>query len=90
MLQAADIVIRLNPADDVVIARVDVPAGTLLLRENVGVVYPEFPTRSIDSRFPGWDPPEQARTALCNFRVIEATERWRREQLEQLAAATAR
>ncbi len=35
MLQAADIVIRLNPADDVVIARVDIPAGTLLLRENV-------------------------------------------------------
>ena len=25
MLQAADIVIRLNPADDVVIARVDIP-----------------------------------------------------------------
>ena len=47
-----------------------------LLRENVGVVYPEFPTRTIDNRFPGWDPPEQARTALCNFKLIEATERW--------------
>lgn len=47
-----------------------------LLRENVGVVYPEFPTRTIDGRFPGWDPPEQARTALCNFRLVEATERW--------------
>ncbi len=35
MLQAADIVIRLNPADDVVIARVDVPNGTLLVKENV-------------------------------------------------------
>jgi altronate hydrolase len=35
MLQAADIVIRLNPADDVVIARVEIPAGTLLLREDV-------------------------------------------------------
>jgi altronate hydrolase len=35
MLQAADIVIRLNAADDVVIARVDIPAGTMLLRENV-------------------------------------------------------
>ena len=35
MLQAADIVIRLNPADDVVIARVDIPEGTMLLRENV-------------------------------------------------------
>lgn len=47
-----------------------------ILRENVGVVFPEFPTRTIDSRFPGWDPPEQARTALCHFRVVEATERW--------------
>jgi hypothetical protein len=47
-----------------------------ILRENVGVVNPEFPTRTIDSRFPGWDPPEQARTTLCHFRVVEATERW--------------
>jgi hypothetical protein len=47
-----------------------------LLRENVGLVNPEFPTRTIDGRFPGWDPPEQARTALCNFRLVEATERW--------------
>src|SRR5215510_1475628 len=35
MLQAADIVIRLNAADDVVIARVDIPEGTMLLREDV-------------------------------------------------------
>jgi altronate hydrolase len=35
MLQAADIAIRLNAADDVVIARVDIPEGTMLLRENV-------------------------------------------------------
>jgi hypothetical protein len=47
-----------------------------LLRENSGLVYPEFPTRSIDSRFPGWDPPEQARLTLCNFAVVRATERW--------------
>jgi altronate hydrolase len=37
MLQAADIVIRLNPADDVVIARVEIPVGTLLVRDNVRV-----------------------------------------------------
>ncbi|MGB7686542.1 MAG: hypothetical protein WBL45_12270 [Solirubrobacterales bacterium] len=47
-----------------------------LLRENVGLVYPEFPTRGIDNRFPGWDPPEQARAALCNFAVEHSTERW--------------
>ncbi len=34
MLQAADLTIRLNPADDVVIARVEIPAGTVLLKEN--------------------------------------------------------
>ncbi|HEV7616105.1 MAG TPA: hypothetical protein VGO36_07730 [Solirubrobacterales bacterium] len=47
-----------------------------ILRENVGLVNPEFPTRTIDGRFPGWDPPEQARTALCDFAVVEATARW--------------
>lgn len=34
MLQAADLTIRLNPADDVVISRVEIPAGTVLVREN--------------------------------------------------------
>ena len=34
MLQAADLTIRLNPADDVVIARVEIPAGTALLKES--------------------------------------------------------
>jgi hypothetical protein len=53
------------------------PAGPeRLLRENVGLVYPEFPSRGIDGRFPGWDPPEQARTALCNFAIVHASERW--------------
>ncbi|HEY5897543.1 MAG TPA: altronate dehydratase family protein [Burkholderiales bacterium] len=35
MLQAADLTIRLHPQDDVVIARVEIPAGTLVQRENV-------------------------------------------------------
>jgi len=35
MLQAADLIIRLNPADDVVIARIEIPAGTMIARENV-------------------------------------------------------
>ena len=35
MLQAADLTIKLNPADDVVIARVDIPAGTELIKEGV-------------------------------------------------------
>ena len=33
MLQAADLTIRLNPADDVVIARVNIPGGTTLPKE---------------------------------------------------------
>ena len=38
MLQAADLTIRLNPADDVVIARVELAAGTTLIKEgNVAV-----------------------------------------------------
>src|SRR5690349_16764652 len=35
MLQAADLTIRLHPADDVVIARVELPAGTLVPKENI-------------------------------------------------------
>src|ERR1035437_2220403 len=34
MLQAVDPTIRLNPADDVVIARVEIPEGTTLQKEN--------------------------------------------------------
>jgi altronate hydrolase len=35
MLQAADLTIRLNPADDVVIARIELPAGTEIIKEKV-------------------------------------------------------
>jgi altronate hydrolase len=35
MLQAADLTIRLHPNDDVVIARVEIPAGTLVAKEDV-------------------------------------------------------
>src|SRR5881392_133665 len=37
MLQAADLTIRLHPADDVVIARVELPAGTMVPKENIRV-----------------------------------------------------
>src|SRR5512138_93804 len=37
MLQAADLTIRLHPEDDVVIARVELPAGTMVPKENVRV-----------------------------------------------------
>src|SRR5262245_52574393 len=35
MLQAADLTIRLHAEDDVVIARLEIPAGTMLAKENV-------------------------------------------------------
>ena len=35
MLKAADLTIRLHPEDDVVIARVELPAGTLVPKESV-------------------------------------------------------
>ena len=35
MLQATDLTIRLHPEDDVVIARVEIPSGTLVTRESV-------------------------------------------------------
>jgi altronate hydrolase len=38
MLQAADLSIRLHPQDDVVIARVEIPTGTLLAKEKVSAV----------------------------------------------------
>jgi hypothetical protein len=47
-----------------------------ILRENPLLVFPEFPTQDIDSRFPGWDPPEQQRAVLCNFAPLHTTERW--------------
>src|SRR3954466_13616084 len=38
MLQAADLTIRLHPDDDVVIARLDIPTGTLVTKENVRAI----------------------------------------------------
>ena len=35
MLQTADLTIRLNPADDVVIARTELPKGTEILKEKI-------------------------------------------------------
>lgn len=62
---------RLNAAE------VESPDGPeRILRENQGAVFAEFPTADLDGRYPGWDPPEQARAVLCNFRALRTTERW--------------
>jgi arabinonate dehydratase len=57
MLQAADLTIRLHPDDDVVIARVEIPAGTLVQREGLrtGAMIPaghKLATRAVDSGKP--------------------------------------
>src|SRR5688572_32952343 len=38
MLQAAELTIRLHPDDDVVIARVEIPTGTLVSKEKVSAM----------------------------------------------------
>ncbi len=50
MLQPADLVIRLHAADDVVIARTELPTGTLLARENVRVNVKVPPGHKIATR----------------------------------------
>ena len=47
-----------------------------ILRENPPFIYNEFPTPDLDGRFFGWDPPEQMRAALCNFRPLVISNRW--------------
>jgi hypothetical protein len=54
---------------------VESPTGPdRILRENK--VSPEFPTGDIDNRYPGWDPPAQARAILCNFVPLHTSARW--------------
>jgi hypothetical protein len=58
-------------------AAIESPDGPeRLLRENQQLVFPEFPGSDLDGRFPGWDPPEQARAVLCNFAPLYTSERW--------------
>jgi altronate hydrolase len=57
MLQATELTIRLHPEDDVVIARVEIPAGTLVQREGVraGAMIPaghKLATRAVEAGKP--------------------------------------
>jgi hypothetical protein len=56
---------------------VESPTGPdRILRENQLLVHPEFPTPDLDNRYPGWDPPAQARAILCHFVPLQTTDRW--------------
>ena len=63
--------------DEANAAEVESPTGPdRILRENELVVVPEWPTGDIDNRYPGWDPPAQARAILCNFVPLHTSARW--------------
>jgi hypothetical protein len=63
--------------DEANAAKVESPTGPdRILRENELVVVPEWPTGDIDNRYPGWDPPAQARMILCNFVPLHTSARW--------------
>jgi hypothetical protein len=47
-----------------------------ILRDDTQVVVPEFPGPDLDGRYPGWDPPEQARAVLCNFVPLYTDALW--------------
>jgi xanthosine utilization system XapX-like protein len=47
-----------------------------ILRENTTVVPPVVRGRSLDGRYPGWDPPAQQREMLCHFQALSTTPRW--------------
>ena len=57
-------------------SRVASPEGPdRILRGNVRATGMPL-SRSIDRRFPGWDPPAQALATLCNFDVLSESSNW--------------
>jgi hypothetical protein len=63
--------------DELNAAEVRSPTGPeRILRENPALVDAEYPTRTIDGRYPGWDPPAQSRAVLCHFVPVHTTTRW--------------
>ena len=62
--------------DETNAAKVESPTGPdRILRENELVVAPGS-TGDVDNRYPGWDPPAQARAILCNFVPLHTSARW--------------
>jgi hypothetical protein len=62
--------------DEANAAKVESPDGPdRILRENGMVVAPGS-TGDVDNRYPGWDPPAQARAILCNFVPLHTSIRW--------------
>jgi hypothetical protein len=64
---------RLDEANAAAVASPDGPDR--ILRENLLFRDPES-TGDTDNRYPGWDPPAQARAILCNFVPLHTSARW--------------
>jgi hypothetical protein len=63
--------------DEANAAEVESPTGPdRILRENGRLGASKSPTGAIDNRYPGWDPPAQARAILCNFVPLHTSARW--------------
>ncbi|MBA2523138.1 MAG: hypothetical protein H0V25_07365, partial [Solirubrobacterales bacterium] len=57
--------------------RIASPEGPeMILRQNPAKGLSQYPTRTIDRRYPAWDPPAQALATLCNFAPLRTTKRW--------------
>ena len=56
--------------------RIADPAGPERVLRQDTRLEPDYPTGSIDSRYPPWDPPGQALATLCNFVPLQTTDRW--------------
>jgi len=62
--------------DEANAVKVESPDGPdRILRENGMVLSPES-TGDVDNRYPGWNPPAQARAILCNFVPLHTSIRW--------------
>jgi hypothetical protein len=62
---------RLN-ADEVA----DPDGPEIILRQNPDGIDPFATSRSIEARYPAWDPPEQAMAILCHFDAVRTTPQW--------------
>src|SRR5256885_4920223 len=73
MLQAADLTIRLHPDDDVVIARVELPAGTLITKENVRTAVRVPPSHKVAVRDVAQGKPVHRYNQIIGFATQQIT-----------------
>ena len=87
MLQTADLTIKLNPADDVVIARLDISAGTELIKEGVRVAVNVPAGHKIAVRDIAEGQPVRRYNQVIGYSTKPIHNRWR--DMAQIPARTA-